>query len=49
MFSTTPIIAPVYYIVSGTKKDEGVILARDRDTVDEVTTLNSSKKVWCLV
>jgi len=31
IFNTTKLIAPVYYIVSGTKPGEGAIITRDRN------------------
>jgi len=38
--STTPIMAPVYYIVGGSKPGEGAIIARSREGIVETVKLN---------
>eukprot|EP01016_Furgasonia_blochmanni_P053147 TRINITY_DN8550_c0_g1_i2.p1 TRINITY_DN8550_c0_g1~~TRINITY_DN8550_c0_g1_i2.p1 ORF type:complete len:388 (-),score=49.05 TRINITY_DN8550_c0_g1_i2:35-1198(-) len=51
MLNTTKIAAPVYYILSGTKHNEGVIISRGRETVDDIEFLdcNGSEQKWLLV
>lgn len=44
--STVELIAPVYYIVGGIKKDEGVLITRDRYYNLMPVFLNSSKYVF---
>jgi len=43
VLSTTPLIAPVYYIVSGNSSSQGAIIARDRDW-SSIRKLGDSQK-----
>jgi len=43
MLSTTPVIAPGYLILAGTKGNEGAIITRDRYSVAHTETLTDDK------
>jgi len=43
----TEVIAPAYYIVSGIKSNEGVVIERERRTINAYYTLNETN--WYLV
>jgi len=47
VLKTTPLIAPVYYIVSGVNKYEGALIERNRDSVHAEYYL--SEKNWYIV
>jgi len=47
--ASTPIIAPVYYILSGVKPNQGVVLEMDRDSVFGVAQLDADNGIWYLV
>ena len=43
MLTTTEILAPVYYIVGGSKPGQGAVITRDRTKTDNVISLNITK------
>ena len=40
MLSQTEILAPVYYIVGGSKPGQGAVVTRDRTKTDNIMSLN---------
>ena len=40
MLSKTTILAPVYYIVGGSKPGQGAVVTRDRTVTDNIMSLN---------
>ena len=43
MLTTDEILAPVYYIIGGSKPGQGAIVTRDRTKTDNIMTLAPSK------
>jgi acid ceramidase len=49
VLSRTPISSPAYYIISGVQKNEGAIITRSYDKVDEFDQLDVENGKWYLV
>jgi len=49
MISETQIIAPTYFILSGTESHEGVIIQRDANGINATTWLQESDNDWFIV
>eukprot|EP01139_Manchomonas_bermudensis_P005195 Amastigsp_a174796_375.p2 type:complete len:499 gc:universal Amastigsp_a174796_375:1511-15(-) len=46
LLSSQPLIADVYYTVSGVNPDEGIVLARNRESVANSTQLDAANGKW---
>jgi predicted choloylglycine hydrolase len=49
LLADSPIIAPVYYIVSGVNSDEGAVITMNRDSVANLAMLDVEGGIWYLV
>lgn len=47
IFSTTPLLAPCYYILAGAKPNQGAVVTRDRKTAADIWRMDNDKS-WFL-